>query len=107
MTDTTQADITEAPKPKRKYTRRANVRGQKPKPVVAKTEPDEFAGITNNSCCASCSADKCVITGKPYCGHPYMGGLRHGDMNNPGMIEQMKKAKSILAHASLDKRLAG
>jgi hypothetical protein len=101
MTDQTVIDEPKVDKPKRKYHRRAN---KVARPVVEK-KPDEFSGLTQNDCPAVCNVEHCCISGKTYCGHPYKGGLRYGDMNDPVAVTQMGKAKRILAHKAVDKRL--
>ena len=113
MSDTAIAELPPQaePAPKRKYKPRRHARANKrpttaPMIVSEKPKPGPFAGMTANDCCSTCSMERCAITGKDYCGHPYKGGLRHGDMNNPEVILRMQEAKKILAHSAVDKRLA-
>ena len=35
----------------------------KPKPAPIEAKPDEFAGLSENSCCTDCRPDYCVISG--------------------------------------------
>ena len=65
-------------------------------------ESDAFEGLSANDCPFVCNADKCCISGKAYCGHPYKGGLRYADMNNRGAIVNMQKAKRLLAHQKVE-----
>lgn len=102
MSDTTQAEVTEAPKPKRKYVRRAKPKAEA-KPAAVKV--DLWAGITERDCCTKCYADGgiCALTGGRICAHPVFGG----DRQNPKGRANIELARRFLKHAALDKKLAG
>ncbi len=68
---------------------------QKPKPVAA------FVGLTAVECAAECSAAGCVISGKPYCGHPYKGGLQGRDLHDDAAVARMDAAKRMLGKAKI------
>ncbi len=117
-TETTTPDepLFEEPivKEKRKYRRRKH----KPAPriaIVPKSErtpppiktpdhpppldaghPQEFAGLNNTACCDECFVARCVITGKPYCGHPNKGGLHASSMQDRVVINRFARAKEYL-----------
>jgi hypothetical protein len=103
MTDTPDTPPA-APKPKRKYHRRANRRRAAAtgetmqKPDV----PKEFEGLTVADCCDDCNVTRCVISGKPYCAHPAKGGLHTADMMNPEAVQRYKRAKRVLGEAKLN-----
>jgi len=106
MTDTTTI---EAPPTKRKATRRKKARRARhlaPAAVKAVAIPDELAGITNTACPLECGPKGCVISGKPYCGHPCKGGLQGPDMIDPAALDRAHRAKTALAHMAVDKRRA-
>lgn len=81
-----------APKPKRKYA----ARRQRPAAPRAAAKPDEFAGITTVACCTACDATRCVISGRPYCAHPYKGGLQGTDLHNAAATNRLNAAKKML-----------
>lgn len=72
----------------------------------------EFAGLTPKDCCAECREGHCVILGDlpagtfSYCAHPLMSGLQARDKSNPTIQQRFNRAKRLLAHASVDKRVA-
>lgn len=39
----------------------------------------DLTGISETACATGCSADACVISGKPYCAHPCKAGLAQDD----------------------------
>jgi hypothetical protein len=103
MTDTTMIEApAKAPRRRRKKARRApRVAG----PVAkAAAIPDELAGITNTECPLECGPKGCVISGKPYCGHPRKGGLQGAETADPAAIDRAHRAKTALAHMALDNR---
>ncbi len=104
MTDTTVIEMPDA-KPRRS-SRRKKARRTRPRQAATKAVamPDELAGLTNTACPVECSAKGCVISGKPYCGHPKKGGLQGIDLINPAALDRAQRAKSALAHMAVDKR---
>lgn len=83
-------------KPRRKAKPRA------PAKVIPLKVPEEFAGMTEMECCASCNADKCAISGVNACGHPFKGGQlpRH----DSAALARFERAKKVLAHRKIDLR---
>lgn len=89
-------EITEAPARKRKGARkRRATAAPKPKPVAA------FVGLTALNCCAACSITGCVISGKPYCGHPFKGGLQGAEAHDKAAVDRLKSAKTMLGKAKI------
>lgn len=85
---------TPAPAPKPAKKRRAIKRKKKsaapaPKPVGI------YAGMTVSKCPAACVPEKCVISGRPICAHPGMGGLQ-ASMATPDAVERFKEAQRYL-----------
>src|SRR6266446_4721734 len=71
--------------------------------IIKKTAP-EFLGITKNDCPIDCTAERCVITGVGFCGHPCKGALQPVYMSNRDTVERYNRARKHLAHVELDKR---
>jgi hypothetical protein len=69
---------------------------------AAAVQSDTFEGLSANDCPFVCTAEKCCISTKGYCGHPFKGGLRYGDMNNREAIVNMQKAKRLLEHQKVE-----
>lgn len=105
MSDTHIAPIAaETPtKPARRKKAR-HARRAAPAPVKKVAMPDELAGLTATECPLECSTKGCIISGKPYCGHPRKGGLQGTDMLDPAAVDRLHRAKSALAHLAIDKR---
>lgn len=102
MTDTT---VIEAPAKRKPARRKKARRARRATPAVkAVAMPGELAGLTNTACPLECSAKGCVISGKPYCGHPRKGGLQGADMIDPAALDRAQRAKTALAHMAVDKR---
>lgn len=78
-----------APKKPRRRARRKTL------PRAIKTS-SEFAGITPADCCTACNVGGCVISGKPYCAHPYKGGLHAQEINNLAAFQRLNEAKKLL-----------
>lgn len=105
MTDATV--ISPPAKPKRARRKKAR-RPRRAAPTAVKPVaiPDELAGITNTACPLECGPKGCVISGKPYCGHPRKGGLQGADMIDPAALDRAHRARTALAHMAVDKRRA-
>ncbi len=86
---------TSAPKPKRKYTRRAAAK-KVSKPAAA---PSEFAGLTQADCCEACNVTRCVFSGNNICMHPFKGGLHAAQLRDPDIIRRFNRAKALLKNA--------
>ena len=84
-------------KPRKKRKARA-----KPAPKAQSAAKPECLGLTAEDCCADCCLEKCVITGKPLCGHPRKGGLQPPDMLIPETLSRYQRATKALAHAAID-----
>jgi len=79
-------------KPKRKIARKA-------KAAPAAEKPAEFAGMTARDCCDACNANRCVITGKGVCGHPFKASHTGAE---PAVLARISRAKKVLAHQKID-----
>lgn len=105
MTMTDQPAPPPAPKPKRKYTQR---KPRKPRPdaTAAPKLTTHLAGLTIADCPSACNAERCVISGRAYCGHPRKGGLQGVDMGNAEAIARLHQAQKTLGKRALDLRYA-
>jgi hypothetical protein len=56
-----------------------------------------FAGLTRESCPASCKAETCAISGKPWCSHPCKGGIPAALRNDPAVQKTFAEACKALA----------
>lgn len=63
----------------------------------------EFEGLTDDACCTGCGMERCVITGKPLCGHPRKGGLQPPDMLIPTTFARFQRAVKHLKHAEAER----
>jgi hypothetical protein len=92
--------------------RAAKGKKQKPQAAAAAAQPQEsrqavpaeFLGITKSDCPIDCTADRCVISGKPVCAHPCKGGLQPVHMLDQAAVERYQRAHKHLAHVELDRR---
>lgn len=87
------------PKGRKRPKRAKPVANESQQPMKA---PAEFAGLTEQDCCADCCMEKCVITGMALCGHPFKGGLQPALMSKPDIVERFGRAKKALAHRKID-----
>jgi len=60
-----------------------------------------FAGMTNMNCCGDCKPTGCVISGRPYCAHPYKGGLQSSELTNIAAITRLNDAKVFLKRQAM------
>jgi hypothetical protein len=90
MTDQT---VIEQPKPKRKYMRRKHVSVNPP--II---KPSPYEGMTASSCADACRPERCVVSHKPFCGHPYIG------QRTQQSLQRYNEAKTRLAHMRIDKQ---
>lgn len=65
-----------------------------------------LAGFTVKDCPKACSADGCVISGQPYCGHPRKGGLQGAQLQDGEAIERLQKAQKKLASIDAQERFS-
>lgn len=99
--------LTDPPKPKRKYRRRKPARAPRAAAAAKPSPPSadgEFAGLTPMNCCDDCNPAKCVITGHFVCGHPHKGGLQAADMMKPETLQRFNRAKKYLAQQAVDRK---
>lgn len=99
----TEAPTAPAPKPKRKYTRKAKPAAKAKSSVPAVPLKAEFAGMTATECCTACDSKRCVITGIGICGHPMKGGLQAPMMLKADVVDRYNRARKVLAHVRIDK----
>jgi hypothetical protein len=85
-----------APAKKRRPAKKRTAAPPKPKPVAG-----IYAGMTVMECCASCNADGCVISGKPYCAHPRKGGLHGAELHDSAAMERRRTAEKVLGQQKL------
>lgn len=92
MTETPPAPRPTPTKPKRKYKRQA-----KPREASAQPKPkDEFAGMTATECPTACSAERCVITERIFCGHPMKGGVQAPLLRHQDVVDRLERARKAL-----------
>jgi hypothetical protein len=99
-------DLTIAPMTPRKRKNRFNklkhkrVIGRQENQANRKTKAAQKAGIyygmTQMNCADGCKPDKCVISERGYCAHPYKGGLQRIDQNDLTAINRLNEAKEFL-----------
>ncbi len=56
----------------------------------------DFTGMTRSECPAGCSAERCIITERPFCAHPRGSGLQESFKSDPGVIERYAEACKAL-----------
>ena len=71
-----------------------------------KAKPVSYDGMTVSDCPKACSAEGCVISGQPYCGHPRKGGLQGADLQNTEALERLQSAQKKLASTDAAKRFS-
>lgn len=98
--DTTHA-TEHAPKPKAKKRRVKRAAPKREAGAPKQKTDDRYAGMTVRDCCAACTAAVCVISGKPYCGHPRKGGLHPNEQNDSGALARRKEAEARLRNQVL------
>src|SRR5262245_27433706 len=109
--DTMDETHTETPPPaapKRKYRRRRTNRvARGPRivpPVAAGREAGELEGLSREECCFDCGIEKCVISGKPVCIHPYKGGIKADMQGDPVIVRRYQQARKELARQEAEKK---
>ena len=66
-----------------------------------------LAGLTVKDCPKACTAEECVISGKPYCAHPRKGGLQMASQHSDTeAIDRLNKAQKKLAVADATDRFS-
>lgn len=88
----TPETIGPAQPPAQRKRRRAAASRPQPKP------DDEFMGMTLRDCCVGCNEKRCLITGSPFCGHPFKSSHPSAD---PKVQARIAKAKKLLAHQKI------
>lgn len=71
-----------------------------PKPA-AKPADGIYTGLTVKDCCNACNEKGCVISGKPYCGHPRKGGLHNAEQQDGGAMQRRRDAEKVLGKQKL------
>ena len=61
-----------------------------------------LGGLSATDCPHDCEKERCVITGRNLCGHPFKSGLQYIDKMNPEVNERYKQAQKMLAHKRVD-----
>lgn len=56
----------------------------------------DFEKMTADNCAAACTAERCVVSGKPYCAHPLKGGLQHTQAHDMPAHERLKAARKFI-----------
>lgn len=97
------------PAPKKKAKRKPARRAAAPRvPAAAKPAADqtgEFGGMTSTECCFDCSAERCIIGGKPVCGHPNKGGgTQPAIQRDPAAVAIFQRARKQLAVTAVQNR---
>lgn len=95
MTET--ATLTPARKPKKKRARTKRKVSTAPK----KASDGVYAGLTAANCATACNADRCVISGRGICAHPYKGGLQ-ASTQDPDATRRLNEAKRVIGKRKLD-----
>jgi hypothetical protein len=94
----TETPNTEAPKkPRKPAKKRARAKVARPPPVPK----GDYLGITPSDCPVACNADRCIISGRGICAHPYKGGLQ-AMMQTPEAIRRLNEAKRVIGKRKLD-----
>ena len=63
----------------------------------------DLAGLTENNCCGGCNADRCLISGKPYCAHPRKGGLHHQQLQSDhDAMRRLQTARETRARTAIE-----
>jgi len=65
-----------------------------------------LTGLSVKDCPKACNEQECVISGKPYCGHPRKGGLQAVDQGNTEALERLQKAQKKLANVDANERFS-
>jgi hypothetical protein len=55
-----------------------------------------LSGITRKECPAGCKADRCVISARPICSHPCLGGVQESLKSDPGVMMRHAEACKAL-----------
>jgi hypothetical protein len=58
---------------------------------------EEFGGLTSQDCSWDCGPDHCVITHRPFCGHPCKGGIQPTVMVDPEAMRRFNRARKVVA----------
>lgn len=102
MTDEPTSDLSK-PKPRRKPAKkRARA---KPTSAPKRAAGVVYAGLTAAACASSCTAERCVITHRGVCGHPYKGGLQ-ATAQSPEASRRLNEAKRVIGQQKLDLTVA-
>lgn len=93
---TEAAEATPSPaKPKAKRRKKKQAAAVRPLAAV-----DEYAGVTSKTCCDGCNAERCVISGTPFCHHPLK--TSHPTATTD-IVARVVAVRNILKHQQVDK----
>jgi uncharacterized phage protein gp47/JayE len=93
-----EVPVVKPPKPRKQVKKRASAKREtKPNDVPARG--GEFAGVSATSCCAACTAERCVISTVDICKHPY----KTADSGcGPVTMKNRIAVRKILKHQIID-----
>jgi len=92
---TARLDKLEAENRKLKARAKAPRRARPAAPPEPK-EKAEFEGLDNELCAEACNEARCVVSGRPYCGHPRKTGIHSRELNDPVAVQRFNRAKAYL-----------
>src|SRR5260221_692949 len=96
--ETEQSNETTKPKTRRKI---AKKRARAAATPSAPKEDAAYAGISPANCPTACNAERCVISGRGICAHPYKGGLQ-ASLQTPEAVRRLNEAKRVIGKRKLD-----
>ena len=74
---------------------------------MSTTADIDLTGLTDSNCCAGCSADGCIISGRPYCAHPRKGGLHHEQLqSDQGAMRRFRLAREGIMRGDAELKIA-
>ena len=99
MTD----DLTIAPgEPKKRIKKKRKIVPKAKRTQLAKDY--WLAGMTHLKCAEGCRPDRCVVSHRPYCAHPFKGGLQPIDLNNREALDRLNETKEFLGPPIVQRR---
>lgn len=84
-----------------KKTRKPAKKRGRAKTAASPAQDSAYRGITPADCPTGCNAERCVISGRGICAHPYKGGLQ-ASMQSPDAIRRLNEAKRVIGKRKLD-----
>lgn len=92
---------TDEPKTTPKKKRKAAKKRRTPAAQPEKKADGIYTGLSVKDCCNACNEKGCVISGKPYCGHPRKGGLHAAEQQDNGAMQRRRDAEKVLGKQKL------